>query len=319
MKAAVLEEIGQPPVYRDFDEPERGPGQALIEVTAAPLNPVDLWISSGKHHAGAPRVPSVIGREAAGRVLESDTIETGTRVYAPVGSGGMAERVVAPDDELVELPDGVEEAQAACFGVAGLAAWLGLEWRGNLTDGETVLVLGASGAVGEIAVQAAKLLGAGRVVAAGRSAEGLERARQLGADATVQIGAPGDLAEAFADAANGQINLTIDPLWGEPAAAAIRATSFGGRLVQIGQSASPEATIESGAVRGRLISILGHTNFAAPAEVRRDSYQRMLRHATAGELTVDYEVLPLERVGDAWERQAGSPGRKLVLVPGDVP
>jgi NADPH:quinone reductase len=319
MKAAVLEEIGKTPVYREFDEPERSPGQSLIDVTAAPMNPVDLWISSGRYHAGAPPVPSVVGREAAGRVLESDTIETGTRVYAPVGLGGMAERVVAPDDELVELPDGVEDALAASLGVAGLAAWLALGFRGNLQDGETVLVLGATGAVGAIAVQGAKLLGAGRVVAAGRSEQGLERALQLGADATVQIGAGDDLAGAFAEAADGQLDLTIDPLWGEPAAAAIRATSFRGRLVQVGQSASPESTIPSGAVRGKALSILGHTNFAVPPDVRRDAYREMLRHAAAGELTVDYELLPLARVDDAWERQAASPGRKLVLAPGDVP
>jgi NADPH2:quinone reductase len=319
MKAAVLEEIGGTPVHRDFDEPQRGAGQSLIEVMAAPLNPVDIWIAGGKHHAGPPPVPSVIGREAVGRVIESDTIETGTRVYAPVGSGGMAERVAAPDDELVELPDGVEDALAASFGVAGLAAWLALAWRGNLQEGETVLVLGATGAVGMIAVQGAKLLGAGRVVAAGRSEEGLERARQLGADATVRIGAEGDLAEAFAEACAGKLDLTIDPVWGAPAAAAIQATSFMGRLVQIGQSASPESTIASGAVRGKLLSILGHTNFAAPAEVRRDAYLTMVRHAAAGELTVDYELLPLERIAEAWKRQAASPGHKLVLVPGDVP
>src|SRR5882672_321935 len=123
MRAAVLEEIGKPPVCREFEEPERGPGQSLIEMTAAPLNPVDLWISAGKHHAGTPPVPSVVGREAAGRVIDSDTIETGTRVYAPVGAGGAAERLVAPDDELVELPEGVEDPLAASFGVAGLAAW----------------------------------------------------------------------------------------------------------------------------------------------------------------------------------------------------
>ena len=318
MKAAVLEEIGGTPVYRDFDDPQRGPGQALIEVTAAPINPVDLWISSGKHHAGTPPVPSVIGREAVGRVIESDTIESGTRVYASPGGGGMAERLVVADDELVELPDGVEDALAACFGVAGLAAWLALDWRGHIQQGETVLVLGATGAVGMIAVQGAKLLGAGRVVAAGRSEKGLERARQLGADATVRIG-EGDLAEAFAEACDGQLDLTIDPVWGEPAAAAIRASSFGARLVQVGQSASPESTIASGDVRGKLLSIVGHTNFAAPAEVRHDAYRTMVRHAAAGELTVDYEVLPLERVAEAWQRQAASPGRKLVLVPGDVP
>jgi NADPH2:quinone reductase len=319
MKAAVLEELGKPPVYRDFDEPQRGPGQSLIEVTAAPLNPVDIWISSGKHHAGTPPLPSIVGREAAGRVIESDTIESGTRVYAPVGMGAMAERVAAPDDELIELPEGVEDALAASFGVAGLAAWLGLSFRGNLQHGETVLVLGATGAVGTIAVQGAKLLGAGRVVAAGRNEKGLERARQLGADAAVRLDAEGDLAEAFSAAAEGQLDLTIDPIWGEPAAAAVRATSFQGRLVQIGQSASAESTLPSGPLRGKAMSILGHTNFAVPPEVRRDAYRQMLRHAAAGELTVDYELLPLERVAEAWERQLASPGRKLVLVPGDVP
>jgi len=319
MKAAVLEEIGKPPVYGDFDEPQRAKGQSLIEVSAAPLNPVDLWISSGKHHAGAPPVPSVVGREAAGTVIESDTIESGTRVYAPVGSAAMAERLVAPDDELVELPDGVEDALAASFGVAGLAAWLGLGFRGNLQHGETVLVLGATGAVGIIAVQGAKLLGAGRVVAAGRSEEGLERARRLGADATVRLDADGDLADAFIEACDGRLDLTIDPVWGEPAAAAVRASSFQARLVQIGQSASPDATLSSGAVRGKALSILGHTSPGVPAEVRRDAYEQMLRHAAAGELTVDYELLPLAQVAEAWERQAASPGRKLVLVPGDVP
>ncbi|HXD59074.1 MAG TPA: zinc-binding dehydrogenase [Thermoleophilaceae bacterium] len=319
MRAAVLEEIGKPPVAREFDEPQRGRGQSLIEVTAAPLNPVDLWISSGKHHAGAPPVPSVVGREAVGRVIESDTIESGTRVYAPVGAGGMAERLVAPDDELVELPEGVEDPLAASFGVAGLAAWLGLTYRGNLQHGETVLVLGATGAVGSIAVQGAKLLGAGWVVAAGRSEEGLKRAEQLGADATVRLDAGPDLADAIVDACDGRLDLTIDPLWGEPAAAAVLASSFQARLVQIGQSASPEATLPSGAVRGKALSILGHTSPGVPVEVRRDAYSQMLRHAAAGELTVDYELLPLDQVAQAWERQAASPGRKLVLAPGDVP
>ena len=251
-------------------------------------------------------------------MVESDTIEAGTRVYVDGGSGGLAERTVAVDDALVELPEGVEDALAGCFGVAGLAAWLALEWRGNLSQGETVLVLGASGAVGSIAVQAAKLLGAGRVVAAARSEEGLERARQLGADAAVRLDGSGDLAQRFTEAAEGQIQLTIDPLWGEPAAAAVRATAFGGRLVHVGKSASPEATLDSDSVRGKMLSILGHITPGVPAQIRHDAYVKMLRHAAAGELTCDYELLPLARVAEAWARQDASPGRKLVLVPGDV-
>jgi NADPH:quinone reductase len=318
MKAVVIETIGTGPVYKDVDEPVRHQGETLLEVAAAPLNPIDITTAAGTYPAGSPEAPFVAGREAVGRVLQSDSIAEGARVYA-AGLGFFAERAVAADENVVEIDVEVNDALASCFGVAGLAAWLALEWRGDVREGETVLVLGASGVVGAIAVQAAKLLGAGRVVAAARSEKGLERARALGADATVKLDEHDDLAAAFLEAAGGQLDLTIDPLWGDPARAAVRATGFGGRLVQVGQSASPQATMESGPIRSRMLSILGHTNFAAPAEVRNEAYLRMLRHAAAGELTADYDVMPLERVAEAWERQQASPNCKLVLSPSGVP
>jgi NADPH2:quinone reductase len=318
MKAAVIEAIGSEPVYKDVDEPRRGDGQTLIEVLAAPLNPIDISTAAGRYPGGSPETPFVAGREAVGRVLESDSFDEGALVYA-AGLGFMAERAAVADGDALELPEGVDAAIASCLGVAGLAAWLALEWRGDLREGETVLVLGASGAVGAIAVQAAKLLGAGRVVAGARSLEGLARARELGADATVRFADHDDLAAAFLEAADGQIDLTIDPVWGEPGAAGVKATSFGGRVVQLGQSAGKDATLESGWIRTKLLSILGHTNFAAPAEVRNDAYLRMVGHAVKGELTVDREVMPLERVAEAWQLQQASPNRKLVLSPSGVP
>jgi NADPH:quinone reductase len=318
MKAAVIEEIGALPVVKDVDEPARASGQTLIEVTAAPINPIDISTAAGRYPGGSPDTPFVAGREAVGRVLESDAFATGARVYGS-SLGFLAERTVAPDDAFVQIDVDVDDAVAASLGVAGLAAWLALEWRGDLREGETVLVLGASGAVGLIAVQAAKLLGAGRVVAAARNPKGLERARSLGADATVKVDEHDDLAAAFVDACDGQLDLVIDPVWGEPGAAAVKATSFGGRVVQLGQSAGKEATLESGWIRTKLLSILGHTNFAAPAEVRTETYLRMVRHAAASELTVDYELLPLDRVAEAWERQEASPGHKLVISPSGVP
>jgi len=318
MRAAVVEAIGSLPVLKDVAEPARGGGQTLIEVTAAPINPIDISTAAGRYPGGSPETPFTAGREAVGRVLESDSFAEGTRVYAS-GLGFLAERALVGDDNAVQIDAQVDDALAACFGVAGLAAWLALEWRGDLREGETVLVLGASGAVGVIAVQAAKLLGAGRVVAAGRSEKGLERAAQLGADATVRLGEHDDLAAEFLEACDGQLDLVIDPVWGEPGAAAVKATSFGGRVVQLGQSAGKEATLESGWIRAKLLSILGHTNFAAPAEVRSDAYLRMVRHAAAGELTVDYEVMPLERVAEAWQLQEGSPNRKRVLSASGVP
>jgi len=324
MRAALIQALGEPPGVHDAPEPARGEGQALIDVGAAPLNPIDLAIASGGFYAGRPEVPYVPGKEGVGTVVEGDSLSPGTRVYfrMPGGLGGsagaLAERVAAAEAEAIELAGGVDDALAACFGTAGLAAWLATEWRARLAPGETVLVLAASGAVGQIAVQAAKLLGAGRVVAAARDAHGLARARELGADAVVNLGgADGvdDLAEAFRAAAGGAVDVTIDPLWGEPGTAAVHAAAEFGRIVQLGQSAGAEATLPSALLRGNSLSILGHTNVAAPREVTAAAYRRMVEEAAAGRLTVDHEVIELERAGEAWRRQADFPHRKLVLRP----
>jgi NADPH:quinone reductase-like Zn-dependent oxidoreductase len=312
VRAAILHEYGVPPEPGEFRDPEPGDGREVVEVLAAGLNPVDVSIASGTFYGGRPPLPCVVGREGVGRRAGGD------RVYFDGSAppfGSFAQRAPIDPQDAIPLPEGLDEALAVCFGIAGLAAWLGLEWRGGLRQGETVLVLGASGVVGRVAVQAARLLGATRVVAAARSREGLEQAVELGADATVQIGAVDDLAGALAEAAGGGVDVILDPVWGEPAAAALQAANRGGRLVQIGQSAGPEALISSAAVRGRVLEILGHTNFAAPREIKRAAYERMAAHAAAGELRLDVERVPLEDVADAWARQQASPHRKLVIVP----
>jgi NADPH:quinone reductase-like Zn-dependent oxidoreductase len=312
VRAAILHEYGVPPEPGEFRDPEPGDGQEVVEVLAAGLNPVDVSIASGTFYGGRPPLPCVVGREGVGRRAG------GERVYFDGSAppfGSFAQRAPLDPEDAIPLPEGLDEALAVCFGIAGLAAWLGLEWRGGLRQGETVLVLGASGVVGRVAVQAARLLGATRVVAAARSREGLEQAVELGADATVQIGVVDDLAGALAEAAGGGVDVILDPVWGEPAAAALQAANRGGRLVQIGQSAGPEALISSAAVRGRVLEILGHTNFAAPREIKRAAYERMAAHAAAGELRLDVERVPLEDVADAWARQQASPHRKLVIVP----
>jgi len=241
-------------------------------VRAAGLNPVDVAICSGGFYAGTPPIPCVAGREGVG------TLADGQRVYfdLPVAPwGSMAERTPIAAGSAFPLPDGVQDGVAVALGIAGLAAWLSLTWRARLQAGEHVLVLGASGIVGQVAVQAAKLLGASAVVAAARSQEGLERARARGADATVTIGAVDDLSAALREAAEGQIDVVIDPLFGEPFAAAVEAASFGARLVNLGASAGPQATLSSPAIRGKMLVIMGHTNFAAPPEVKREAYLRM--------------------------------------------
>lgn len=322
MRAAVVREAGAVPAVEDVGEPVRGDGQALVEVLAAPVNPIDLSIAAGRFYAGPPQTPYVPGTEGVGRVVEGDALAPGAvvRFESPAGygrDGAMAERVAVEEAGAIPLPEGVDETLAACLGIAGLAAWLALEWRARLREGETALVLGATGAVGQVAVQGAKLLGAGRVVAAGRDAEALAHAAGLGADATVELrGSVEEMERALAQAAGGAgYDVIVDPVWGEPAVAAARAAAIGARLVNLGQSAAPEATLPSRAVRGKLLDVLGHSNVLAPPEVKRSAFLRMLEYAREGELRLDYERLPLERVAEAWERQAASPHRKLVLVP----
>jgi NADPH2:quinone reductase len=310
VRAAVLKEYGTPQ-FGEFDDPAAADGEAVVEVLAAGVNPVDVSISAGRFYAGKPPLPSVAGREGVGRI-------DGRRVYfdAPIAPyGSMAERALVDPTSTYALPDEVDEGVGVALGIAGLAAWLALTWRANLQEGEHVLVLGASGVVGQIAVQGARILGAGRVVAAARSQDALERLRALGADSIVRLGDETDLAAAFAEAAEGRIDVVVDPLYGEPFVAALQAASFGARLVQIGASAAAEATLPSAAIRGKVLAILGHTNFAAPPEVKRGAYERMAAAAAAGELTVDVERVPLERVGDAWDMLASGSHRKIVLVP----
>ena len=317
MRAAVVREVGSPPAPGELPDPKRGRGEALIEVHAAALNPIDLVIASGRFYAGPPQVPYAPGREGVGVVRESERTAAGTRVRFERDSGygangSLAERIVVEDQALVPLPKEADERVAAALGVAGLAAWLALEKA--RVDGATVVVLGATGAVGQVAVQGAKLMGAKRVVAAARNADALEQVRALGADELVPI-TEGDLTTALKEAAGGEIDSAIDPLWGEPAVATLKALRVGGRLVHLGTSAGLEANVPSAPLRGNNVSLIGHSNLTTPHETKARAYRELLDHATAGRLRVNVDVFPLERVADAWREQAASPHRKIVIAP----
>jgi NADPH2:quinone reductase len=321
MRAAVVTAVGEVPGVRDVAEPERPTGHALVRVLAAPLNPIDLSIAAGRFYRGTPETPFVPGKEAVAEVIEADGLDRGQLVWieTPGGLGGpgaIAERVAVAERDVIALPDvDIDPAQAASLGIAGLAAWFPLSRKAALQEGERVLILGASGAVGAIGIQAARLLGAGRVVAAARSREGLARATELGADATVLLDGSGDLAEAFVEAAGGPIDVTLDPLWAEPAAAAARAAAPGGRILHVGRSAGDECTFRSADIRGKGVSVLGYTHFSMSPEVRAEAYRELVEHTAAGRIVVDAETVGLEQVADAWRRQAAYPHRKLVVVP----
>jgi NADPH:quinone reductase len=320
MRAAVVDAVGSPPKPAEVEPPVAEGGSALVAVAAAPLNPVEIRVAAGRH-ARRAEPPYVPGLEGAGTVIESARLAPGTRVRFEGSAlpgfgaqGTLAERAAVPEESLVELADDVGEDLAAALGVVGITSLPALE-RAAPAGGERVLVLGATGAVGQVAVQLAKLMGAGRVVAAGRSAERLERARELGADDVVDLNG-GDLTEAFERAAGGQLDIVIDPLWGEPAMAALRAIAPEGRLVNVGQAAGTDVDLPLETVRNRQGAIHAISSGWTAIERKAAAYRRLLEHALAGRLTVDREVVPFEDVTAAWERQDASPGKKLVISVG---
>jgi NADPH2:quinone reductase len=307
MRAAVVHEVGTVPVFDDFKEPQGDDGHEVAQVVCAGLNPVDLYIVAGQY--GPVEPPFVAGLEGIARIGGN-----GRRVYfngVPKPFGAMAAEAPIDPSTCFDVPDGLDHGVAVALGIAGLAAWLPLEARARLTSGETVLVIGATGVVGQIGVQAARLLGARRVVAAGRNRAALERLRELGADEIVVL--EGDLEQAFAGAAGDGYDVVLDTIYGPPLEAALPATATGSRIVTVGAAAGTSIDLPVGSLFGR--TLIGHGNGHVPVDVRRAAYERMARHAAAGELKIEVEALPLSQIEDAWRKQAEGPHHKIVLVP----
>ncbi len=292
------------------------PAGETIEVLAAPINPIDLAVSRGALAIGHPELPYVPGCEAVGRTADGKIAWVFGGSLGRTSPGVMAERAAVGDAHVVEVPSGADPVLAAGLGIAGLAGWLPFAWRAPIGKGEKVLVLGATGSVGLVAVQTAKLLGAARVVAAGRSPDGLEQAVALGADAALRLDETDDLAAAFKDAFGGEgPSYVFDPLWGAPAAAAAQAAVPRATIVNLGQSAGATSELASAAVRFKCLSILGHTNFAVPPDELAEHYRRLVGHVTAGDIVFEVDRVALDDVAAAWQRQADGPGAKLVVVP----
>jgi len=282
-----------------------GPGEELITVSSAALNPHDQVVAAGINVA-AP-YPYVTGIEGVGRT------EDGRRVYvAPTNppNGSLAEYTVISASRAIPIPDRLTDEQALGIGMAGMTAWLALVWKGQLEAGQSVLVTAATGAVGQIAVQAAKVLGASTVVAAGRNRGVLDGLRERGADETVVID---DAYEQNLAAVVGDgFDLVVDGLYGDHISAAIRATRRNGRVVNFGMRAGRTATISGVELKGR--ELIGFATTDAGPERIRQAYERMVEHVLDGTLVVAAESMHMQDIAVAWQRQRDSPNTKLVLT-----
>jgi NADPH2:quinone reductase len=323
MNAAVLHTLGKPPRYEQFREPVPVGNETVVHVRAAALKPVEKQMASGSHYASPREFPVVCGIDGVGR------LEDGSRVFVAAPRrpfGAMAERTVVERVRCWPVPEGLDDTAAAALVNPGMSAWLSLAWRAKLGSGETVLVIGATGTTGKLAVQIAKLLGAGRVIAAGRNEDALAGLRTLGADSTLKTSENREeLARAFAgEAGKGGFQVIIDYLWGSPTEALLAAITSAGfapshsgpmRLVQVGESAGPTISLPAAALRSSALEILGAGSGAMPPmDMIRDIYNQLLARAVAGELRIETQPVPLAEIEDAWERNHAS-GVRLVIVP----
>lgn len=310
MRAAVVEAVGGEPVVENFADPT---GEDVADVLAAALNPADLIVVNGQMPFRQASPPFVAGLEGIARRADG-SMRYFSGPQLPYGS--LAERVPLAGADTASVPSNLDPAIAAALGVSGLAAWLSLSSTGRLARGESVLILGAEGQVGQIATQVARILGASRVVGAVHQDENRQVALDRGADAAVSTADVDTLSDRLREATADGVDLILDLVWGPVIAHAIDVARMRGRVIQVGNSGGALASLSAPGFRNKLVSILPHSNFVFSAAERAAAYEQLAGHAASGEIHVEVERVPLDDAQSAWHRlAAGAAPRKLVIVP----
>jgi NADPH:quinone reductase-like Zn-dependent oxidoreductase len=317
MRAAVVRVLGQPPEFGDFPDPEVGPGEAIVAMTASAVNPLTLSRAQGAHYSGHASTPFVAGVDGVGRTSD------GRRVYVPGTRppyGTFAERVPSAPGALLPLPDGLADTLAAAVAIPGLSCWNPLARRARIRPGESVLVHGATGAAGRLAIQIAKHFGARAVIATGRSRAKLATLGEIGADRVIPLDQPAEAirTEVRSAAREFQVGVVIDYLWGPTAAAVI--AGIGGpdgprgpatiRYVQIGAITGPTIPLDSAILRSSGLEILGSGIGSSTEEVVRESLRGLFAATVSSRFRLDTDVHPISELSKWW----GSTGEEHRLV-----
>ena len=310
MKAAIVQQAGRAPVYGDLKEPAPVAEESLIAVTAAALSPVVKARASGTHYSSSGGFPIGVGIDGVGR------LDDGSRVHfflprAPYGS--MAEKVVVPSSHCTIVPDGLDDIMAAAIAIPGMSSWVALKERANFTAGETVIVNGANGTSGRLAVQVAKYLGAKKIIATGRQAATLQSIKALGADETILLNENRDAMEnAFKEQFAGGVDVVLDYLWGQSAECLLIAGSRAGtdkpiRFIHIGTASGANISLSGAILRSTAIELKGSGLGSVPVNriVRR--IEEVLHAAVAGRFQMATKPVPLSEVEQAWPSDAYMP------------
>jgi NADPH:quinone reductase-like Zn-dependent oxidoreductase len=317
MNAAVVESPGQAPKYQSFPDPVAEDSEVLVHVHAAGLHPIVKGLASGSHYASAKGnpEPSVPGIDGVG------VLDDGSRVYfvfvrRPWGT--MAERAAAPRKMCIPVPEKLDDVDAAAIANPGMSAWLSLKERAALAPGETVLIMGATGVAGQLAVQSARLLGAKRVIAAGRNFGALAGAD---VDAVIALDQSEDaIRDALAAEAASGIDVVVDYLWGRPTELLLEALARGfkaqatqrTRLVEVGSAAGRTITLPAEVLRSIDLTLLGSGFGAVALEGILATIPTLFEMAAAGNLKIAVAPVPLAEVESAWSRT--EKGRRIVFT-----
>lgn len=319
VKAAVVTSYDEPPRYLDFDMPApTGSDQELLEVLAAGLHPRVRSGAAGRHYSSTGALPMVPGVDGVARLAD------GSRVYF-LGDdelpGSMAERTVIDRRRSIPLPAHVDEIAIAAAMNPAMSSWVALRRRVPIDAGQSVLVLGATGNAGRMAIQVAKLLGAGHVIGAGRNVESLSQLGTLGADDVVRLGDDSDATVGGLARVAAEVDIVIDYLWGTPAeqamVAMLTARSDRSRAldwIQIGAVAGPTMSLPSVALRSANLRVQGVGQGSVSTAGYRAELVPLVEEISAGQLSIETTTVALRDIEMAWQRPE-LPGVRAVVVP----
>jgi NADPH:quinone reductase-like Zn-dependent oxidoreductase len=311
MKAAVITKPGRTPSFADFDDPVPQADEELIVVTASALSHVTKSRAAGSHHTSPGSLPAVVGIDGVGRTQD------GRRVYFVLPEepfGGMAEKAAVKMDQCIPLSDFVDDITAAAIAIPGMSSWAALKERAHLVAGENVLINGATGTSGRLAVQIAKYMGAKRVIATGRNVAALEQVKALGADVIISLNQSSEeLETAFEAQFGGEgVDVVLDYLWGQSAETLIMAAARAGkdgvpiRFVQIGALSGGNITLPSAALRSSALVLMGSGIGSIPLKGLVGAIRGVLQAVVPGKLKIETKVVPLTDVEDTWNKDSGT-------------
>jgi NADPH:quinone reductase-like Zn-dependent oxidoreductase len=313
MHAAVVTSFGTPPSYQEFPTPTpHGSDEELVDVVASGLHRRVRSQADGSHYTSTGELPLVPGIDGVGRMSD------GTLRYFALGdttSGAMAEQTVIDLRQSFPLPDGTDPVLVAAAMNPAMSSWVALRRRIDFQAGHTVLVLGATGSSGRMAVQVAKRLGAGRVIAAGRNPKLLATLPEIGADTIVRLGETPGLGEVAAD-----VDVVLDYLWGQVTVDAMTAIATNRNddkrpltWIEIGSVAGPTAAIPSAALRALPLQIVGSGQGSVCTAGILAELPALVAEISNGALRIDARAVPLADVASAW--QGTESDARVVLTP----